>query len=167
MWLLGPRGTAYLYVAPSRLDELSPLSAGWKSPAAPYDGYYGPPLDLAPRASRLDVSLAWLDWVGAAPGLELLLERGIEHVERRDLELAAAFRAGLARIGLEPSVPAAESSQIVGVRIPDPEGVRRALERERVVAAVRGGYLRVSFHAFNDESDVAAALGALAAAPVT
>jgi selenocysteine lyase/cysteine desulfurase len=30
-----------------------------------------------------------------------------------------------------------------------------------VLAAVRGGFLRLGFHAFNDESDVSAALDAL------
>jgi selenocysteine lyase/cysteine desulfurase len=161
-WLLGPRGTAYLVVAPERLEELSPLSAGWKTPGDPYRDYYGPPLELAPRASRLDVSLAWLDWVGAAPGIELLLDVGIERVEARDLELAGAFRAGLGSAGLEPLFGPEESSQIVGLRVPDPDGVRAALEREGVVAAVRGGYLRVSFHCFNDEGDVERALRALA-----
>jgi selenocysteine lyase/cysteine desulfurase len=160
-WLLGPRGTAYLYVAPHRLDELTPFAAGWKSPDDPYADYYGPPLDLAPRASRLDVSLAWLDWVGAAPGIELLLGLGIERVERRALALADAFRGGLAELGLAPRVPEEEGSHIVGLRVPDPDEVRAALERARVVAAVRGGYLRVSFHAFNDQSDVERALGAL------
>ena len=163
-WLLGPRGTAYLVVAPDRLEELSPLNAGWKTPDDPYLDYYGPPLDLAPRASRLDVSLAWLDWVGAAPGIELLLSLGIERVAARDLELAAAFRAGLAEVGLAPLFPPEESSQIVGLSVPDAERVRAALEREQVVAAVRGGYLRVSFHCFNDESDVERALKALATA---
>jgi len=162
-WLLGPRGTAYLVVAPDRLEELSPLSAGWKTPDDPYRDYYGPPLELAPRASRLDVSLAWLDWVGAAPGIELLLGLGIERVEARDLELAEAFRAGLSDVGLAPLFTPEESSQIIGLRVPDPDGVRAALEREQVVAAVRGGYLRVSFHCFNDESDVERALKALAA----
>jgi selenocysteine lyase/cysteine desulfurase len=160
-WLLGPRGTAYLYVAPHRLEELSPLSAGWKTSSEPYAGYYGPPLDLAPRASRLDVSLAWLDWVGAAPGLELILGTGIERVEAHDLGLAAHFRAGLASLGLESSVQGGEGSQIVGLRLSDPDKVRQALEREQVVAAVRGGYLRVSFHAFNNEDDVERALAAL------
>ena len=163
-WLLGPRGTAYLVVAPERLEELSPLSAGWKSPDDPYRDYYGPPLDLAPRASRLDVSLAWLDWVGAAPGIELLLSLGIERVQARNLELAERFQGGLGNAGLAPLFPREESSQIVGVRVPDPDRVRDALDREEVTAAVRGGYLRISFHCFNDEGDVDRALGALRAA---
>ena len=54
-----------------------------------------------------------------------------------------------------------ESSQIVGLEVPDASGLERALEREQVVAAVRGKYLRVSFHFYNDESDVERCLRAL------
>ena len=65
-------------------------------------------------------------------------------------------------MGLVPLFDEAESSHIVGLEVPDPDGVRRALSERRVVAAVRDRYLRVSFALFNDDSDVAHALGALA-----
>jgi len=51
----------------------------------------------------------------------------------------------------------------VAVVVPDPEELRARLARERIIAAVRGGYLRVGFHGFNDRSDVLAALEALRA----
>jgi selenocysteine lyase/cysteine desulfurase len=65
--------------------------------------------------------------------------------------LANRFRAGL---GLEPS-----NSAIVRV---EAEGAADRLEAAGIRAAVRAGSLRASFHVYNTEADVDAALGALA-----
>ncbi len=160
-WLLCPRGTAFLYVAAERLEETFPLQPSWKTPEEVYARYYGPPFELAKRASRLDVSLPGLVWLGAVPALALLQEVGPAAIEERDLELAARFRAGLRALGLEPLFTESESSPIVALRVRDPKSLCTRLERERIVAAVRGEYLRTSFHFYNDEEDVERALSAL------
>jgi selenocysteine lyase/cysteine desulfurase len=160
-WLLSPRGTAFLYVAPERLAEQVPLQPSWKTPADPYAAYYGPPLERAADASALDVSLAWPVWLGTARALELLLEIGPRAIEERDLELARRFRHGLRAIGLAPLFEEPECSQIVALKVGDPEALEASLARDGVVAAVRGCYLRASFHLFNDEQDVERALAAL------
>lgn len=159
-WLLGPRGAAWVYVRPDRLDETAPLAANWKSVADPYAEYYGGPMVLAPDARRLDTSLAWFPWVGAKAALELLLSYDPAAIEARCLGLARAFREEASALGFA-LVPEEAPSHIVGVRVPDPEGLRRRLAARNVIAAVRGGFLRIGFHAFNDESDLAAALAAL------
>lgn len=160
-WLLTPRGAAFLYVAAHRWEEVLPLCPGWKTPADPHADYYGPPLDLAPRASRYDLSLAWHAWLGADEALRLILDVGAERIEARDLELAGRLWQGLQSLGLHRPYPAQECSQVVAVRVPDPEAVRTELERARVTAAVRGGNLRFSPHFFNDQADVERAIGAL------
>jgi selenocysteine lyase/cysteine desulfurase len=160
-WLLSPRGAAFLYVDPARQSELHPLQPSWKTPADPHAAYYGPPFEQAAAASRLDGSLAWPVWPGTARALELIRSIGIEAIERRDLELSRLFREGLREIGLRPLFGDDESSQVVGLEVPDASNLERALEREQIVAAVRGKYLRVSFHFYNDESDVERCLRAL------
>jgi len=47
------------------------------------------------------------------------------------------------------------------LRLEDTERVEAELKRQEVRVAVRDGYLRASFHFFNDESDVERALTAL------
>jgi hypothetical protein len=81
-------------------------------------------------------------------------------VERRCLELAGAFREEAQRRGFS-LVPEEAPTQVVGVRVPDPIGVRKRLLHRKVIAAVRSDLLRLGFHAYNDESDVASALDAL------
>ncbi len=159
-WLLGPRGAAWLYVRPDHVARTSPLAPSWKSVPNPYADYYGGPYELAPDARRLDASLAWFPWVGARAALELILSLDAEAVETRCLQLAASFRERARERGFRLT-PEEVPSQIVGLLVEDPEGLRDRLARQRVVAAVRGGFLRVGFHAFNDEGDLSAALTAL------
>ena len=81
-WLLSPRGTAYMAVAPERLAEIVPTAAGWYAGEDVHASYFGGPLRLAADARRLDTSPAWHSWVGAAPALALLEEIGVERDPR-------------------------------------------------------------------------------------
>jgi selenocysteine lyase/cysteine desulfurase len=162
-WLLGPRGATWLYVKRSLLDEMQPLTPNWKSVADPYDDYYGRPVELAADARKLDASLVWFAWPGARAALELLGRFDARQIEDRCLSLARSFRAEAEEMGLE-CVPQDAPSQTVGIKVEDPEGLERALAERRVVGAVRGGFLRVGFHAYNNADDVEAALAALRSA---
>lgn len=159
-WLLAPRGAAWLYVRRDHVDECRPLTPSWKSPEDPYAEYYGGPLEYAKTARKLDVSLAWFSWPGARAALELLRSLDAAAVEERALSLARAFREGAAEHGYDVCVEEVPS-QIVGMEIPDAEALQGRLRDQRVVAAVRGGFLRMGFHGFNDEGDVERGLAAL------
>ena len=161
-WLLAPRGASWLWVRSERVPELRPLAPSWKSVESPFADFYGGPIEplLASSARRLDASLAWFSWVGARAALSLVTSLDGEAVERRCLGLAAAFRNAAAERGLVPA-PVEIPSQTVALTVPDPEALRAQLSERGIVAAVRGSSLRLGFHAFNDETDVAAALAAL------
>jgi len=149
-WLMCPRGTAFLVLS-ERLDErMTPHQAGWFAANDPLKDQFGPPLRLPDTARRFDTSPAWFSWVGTEPALELLNEIGVEAVHEHDLRLANRFRAGL---GLEPS-----DSAIVSTDFPD---ATEKLARAGIMAAARAGKLRASFHLYNTEADVDAALSAL------
>jgi selenocysteine lyase/cysteine desulfurase len=159
-WLVAPRGASWLWVRSDRRDELRPLAPNWHSMDDPYAEYYGGPLELASDARRFDTSMAWLPWVGARAALDLLARLDADEVEARALALAGDFREGAREAGFR-LVPEEVPSQIVGVSIDDPDAARGRLKDLGVIAAVRGGFLRLGFHAFNDESDVKTALAAL------
>ncbi|HEV2777404.1 MAG TPA: aminotransferase class V-fold PLP-dependent enzyme [Solirubrobacteraceae bacterium] len=150
-WLTCPRGTALMAIDDAWLEDVVPHAAGWYAGADVHSSYFGPPLRLASDARRFDTSPAWFSWVGAQPALELLNRIGVGAVYDHDVALANRFRAGL---GLEPS-----DSAIVSVEI---AGGAEALERAGIVAALRGGRLRASWHLYNTDADVDAALAALA-----
>jgi len=149
-WLLSPRGTAFMTVRPDLLETIVPLAAGWYAGEDPHASYFGPPLRLAKDARRLDVSPAWHCWVGTLPALELVRDVGIAAIHAHDLRLANRFRAG---VGLPPG-----DSAIVSCDLP---GAAEKLAAAGIMAAVRGGRLRTSWHLYNTDDDVDAALRAL------
>lgn len=151
-WLLCPRGTAFFTIRPERRDELVPHAAGWYAGEEVASSYYGGPLRLAADARRFDISPAWLSWVGAAPALALLGAVGTEAIHAHDLRLANRLRAGL---GLPPG-----DSAIVSVSGLAADAAER-LAAAGVMAAGRGGALRLSCHLYTTERDVDRALAAL------
>ena len=140
-------------IGPESLERFVPAAAGWWAGDDPHTSYFGPPLRLASTARRLDNSPAWFSWVGTQPALELVDAIGVEAIHAHDVGLANRFRAGL---GLEPS-----DSAIVSADVP---GAREKLAAAGIVAAERGGRLRASWHVYNTEADVDAALDALVGA---
>jgi selenocysteine lyase/cysteine desulfurase len=149
-WLLGPRGTCFFAISPTA-PALPELAAGWYAGESRWDAIYGPPLRLASDARRYDLSPAWGCWVGHVPALDLLLEVGIDRIHAHDVGLANAFRDGL-------GLPSGHSA-IVSVAAP-PDIASRVAEAG-ITAAVRAGRLRLSFHLYNSEADVEAALRVL------
>lgn len=150
-WLMSPRGTAFLAVSDRLLSAVVPHSAGWYAGEDVHDSYFGPPLRLAASARRFDTSPAWFSWIGTQPALELVETIGVEAIHRHDVGLANRFRAGL-------GLPASHSA-IVSVDVPD---AAARLDRAGIVAAMRGGRLRTSWHVYNTEQDVDRVLEALA-----
>ena len=142
-WLASPRGSAFLALSDRMLERALPHNAGWYAGADVHKSYFGPPLRLATTARRFDLSPAWFSWIATAPALELIEQIGVQRIHQHDLALANRFRAG---IGLEPG-----DSAIVCADLP---GAAERLARANIIAAVRGGRLRTSWHVYNTEADV-------------
>jgi selenocysteine lyase/cysteine desulfurase len=150
-WLLGPRGTCFFAVRPDLADALVPHSAGWYAGDDPWDSIYGGPLRLAPDARRFDVSPAWHCWVGQAASLDLLTEVGPGTLHGHAVGLADRFRAGI-------GAPPGDSAIVSLVAAP---GTAEAMADAGVVASVRAGRLRLSFHVNNTDDDVDRAVAVL------
>ena len=149
-WLMSPRGSAFLTISDRLLERVVPHSAGWYAGEDVHGSYFGPPLRLASSARKLDLSPAWFSWVGTAPALELVEQIGVCAIHDHNLALSNRFRAGL---GLEPS-----NSAIVSAELP---GAAERLQNAGIIAAMRGGRLRTSWHVYNSEDDVDQVLDAL------
>ena len=151
-WLCAPRGAAFATVRPDGLDLVRPVFAGWYAGADVYGSLYGTAMHLADDARRLDVSPAWLAWVGAVPALGLFADLDLDQVRRHDVALADDLRAAL---GLAPAGTAI-------VALPDPDGAAAAaLAGAGIRASARAGGVRLAFHLWNDGDDVARVLRTL------
>jgi len=147
-WLLCPRGTAFMILGTDH-SWLRPVLAGWYAGNDPWQSTYGTPLRLAESARRFDVSPAWLSWIGAVPALEILADTGVARIHRHNVALAASVER---QLDLSPSgsailtVPLADTSPLTG---------------RGIAAAMRASSVRVGFHLYNDQSDVAALVAAV------
>jgi cysteine desulfurase / selenocysteine lyase len=103
-WLLGPLGTAILYVRQEHYDRFHPPLVGWHSASSP-NFIAQESLTFQRDARRYEPgSLNLVGIVGLKAALQLILECGIEAVEARVLALArraisCAAKAGLAVVG--------------------------------------------------------------------
>jgi selenocysteine lyase/cysteine desulfurase len=149
-WLLSPRGSAFMAVRRERVGELRPNAAGWYAGDDVWSSIYGAPLRLATTARRLDVSPAWLSWVGTLPSLELIERVGVAAIREHDVGLANRLRAGL---GMPP-----DGSAIVRVERP---GAAERLAAAGIRASVRAGAARLAFHIHNTTADADRAVAAL------
>ena len=149
-WLCAPRGTAFLTVRAGLDDTLTPLAAGWYSADDVWSSCYAGHTPLAAGAGRFDLSPAWPLLAGTEAALRGFASLDPAEVHAYDLSLADAARTVL-------GLPAGDSAIVTWA---DPTGSDLAqLTAAGISASGRAGNARVSFHLWNDLSDVAA-LGA-------
>jgi len=157
-WLLGPEGIGLLYVSDRIVERLRPTRSGWRSMRDQL-GWTEFRVDFNEGAKRFEsgtLNAYGITALGAS--LEILLEAGMDEVERRVLSLADRAAAGLAERGWQviSSRAGGETSGIVTAVHPDhdaDETVRKLTGRGVIVAA-RAGRFRVSSHFYNTVEEV-------------
>jgi selenocysteine lyase/cysteine desulfurase len=149
-WLLAPRGAAWMAVRPDALELTKSISANWYAGDDPWQTIYGLPLRLAPDARRLDLSPVWFAQVGAAASVPWLAELDAAKVYEHCVRLA---NATLTSLDLPPT-----GSAIISLDLP---GAAERLAGAGVRASVRAGRVRLAFHLYNTDEDVALVVGAL------
>jgi selenocysteine lyase/cysteine desulfurase len=150
-WLLSPRGSAFMAVRSDRLQSIVPLHAGWWATDDPNNNLFGLPNRISQKtARRIDSSPAWFSWVGTDAALSAIAKIGVDVIEAHDMRLARRF---CAKMDLpEPASPIVYVTSSNSLERLSAKGIR---------ASVRAGRTRLSFHIYNSEADVDAAVAAL------
>jgi selenocysteine lyase/cysteine desulfurase len=169
-WLLGPEGAGLLFVRRQHLPRLRPLGVGWNSVVQAHD-FSQIDLRLRTDAARyeggsrnmvghlaLGASLRLLTSLGLGPDTSALADRVLaltDYAARRLEAMGGEIKSCR-------EVP--HRSGILAFALPgrDPVQLRRRCLQAGVVLSVRSGRLRISPHAYNDESDVDRLVEALA-----
>ncbi len=151
-WLCSPRGVAFLTVSERFQTELAPLHAGWYAGDDVWGSCYGPNMTLATDARAFDVSPAWPTWAGAEPAIEMFAKLDISEVWRHAVTLGNSLCES---IGIEPQ------QQAIVTWIDSDAADLAQLVAHGIVASGRAGRIRVAFHLWNTEADVAAVVTAL------
>lgn len=160
-WLLCPAGIGFAYIRPDVREWLEPALYSWRSHKdwrRVNALHHGPP-DLPSDAQRYEGGLQNFSGIYAMGAvLEMMMNLGLDEIEKRVLWLAAKGQDALRRTGAElPSyrLPFYDSP-ILAAAFPGEDVSRLAtrLRERRVVVSARHGYLRVSPHFFNNEQDL-------------
>ena len=167
-WMLGPEGNGVLYVRRAWLDQVEPVEFGWTN-AAGYADYSS--RDMTPRADAGRYECGTLNTIGCfglRASLELLLEVGVPQIERAVTHLADLLDSGVRAKGYEVMVERTPQacSGIVSFRHPtvDSRAIVSDLKRNRVTAAPRQGWVRMSPHFYNSPESIQRVLDLLPSA---
>jgi selenocysteine lyase/cysteine desulfurase len=157
-WMLGPEGAGIAYIRRDRLPLLRATGVGWNSMVQGGD-FSRIEVNLKPTASRFEGgSLNMAGMIALGASLRLLESLGVEAIAAAILEITDLTCQRLADIGARVISPREgdQRSGIVSFELPgaDAATVRKRCLKKDVVLACRGGRLRISPHAYNDEKDV-------------
>ena len=164
-WLLGPEGAGVFFTRREHLELLRPLGVGWNSVVHAHD-FSRIELKLKPSAERYEGgSQNMVGLIGLRSSMDLLVRLGAAAISQRIFEITDLACERLRQIGavLHSDRSPLHKSGIVALDLPgrDLTAVREECLRRGVVLSFRGGRLRISPHAYNNESDIERLIDAL------
>ena len=162
-WMLGPEGAGMAYLRKDRLEDLRPHGVGWGSVVGAHNfgvidfrlkedatRYEGGTANMA-GLQALGASLAWFAEQDAGHRLASILQITDYLCER----LASIDVDVLTHRAIEPDGHDPCSGIVTALpRHESPEALRKRCLEANVVVSCRGGGLRMSLHAYNNEEDV-------------
>jgi cysteine desulfurase / selenocysteine lyase len=157
-WLLSPWGSGFVYVRRELVRELTPAITGWMAFEGTDDfsrlTEYNDSLRGDARRFEM-ITLPYQDFAGMNSSLGLLLDLGVERIQRHLQSLHEPVLDWAARSGARVVSPTGERGS--GIICIAPENVGeafRALKAARVVCSLREGAIRLSPHAYSSVADM-------------
>lgn len=167
--MLGPEGAGIAYVSAACMDQLRPLNVGWNSVAHSQD-FSHIELKFKETAERYEGgTLNMGGFIALGASLRLLYDLGTENIAATILDFTDHLAELLQQRGAEIASPwqREQRSGIVSCEFPDrdPLAIRKHCLEHGVAMNCRGGRLRISAHAYNDQQDLERLASALDALP--
>lgn len=155
-WLLSTEGAGCLYISRERLEDVRPVMAGWRGMVDAHN-FLDYRFEFLPTAARFEMgSLNMAGIYALRASISMLLEAGIENVEREILSLTDYLIEGLVERGY-PVVSSRKPEERSGIVVfrtgEDPREVVEKLRRERIITTPRGKGVRLSPHCYNTKEE--------------
>jgi len=164
-WQLGPEGAGIAYIRREHLPRLRPFGVGWHSVVHSQD-FSQIELRLKESASRYEGgSHNMAGFLALGASLRLLGSLGIENIAATILDFTERACGALEQLGATvlSTRKDGKRSGIVAFDLPgrDAMELRKHCLAQGVVLSCRGGHLRISPHAYNNEEDLERLVDAL------
>ncbi len=160
-WLLGANQAGYFYVKKEHIEEFEPPFAGYHGVDS---GSHDQPYWNVSNLAYVEDILKFMDtnpsdflYYISSRGMELILEYGIENVEKRILKLTDYLVQELQNLGDYEFISPLEKehrSGVVNIRLPDNIELVKKLKNENIIISSRYGGIRISPHFYNTEEDI-------------
>jgi selenocysteine lyase/cysteine desulfurase len=163
-WLLGgswAMSAGFMYIKGEHVDRFQPayVSGGTMTRTQVQDSVEGyARYEFTPRKGieRFEIyPRTELSYVAVENSMKLLLDLGMDSIERQVKKLDTKLVNGLLESGFELQTPVEESRRIfVNVKLPDPGTAVKKLAERGVAVSNRVGGVRISPHFYNTEEEV-------------
>jgi len=164
-YLLASAGIGFLYVRRDLIERFEPTVTGWFGRVNPF-AFRIDALDWPAGANRFETGTPPVpNAYTALAALDLLDRIGSDVVGRQVEHLVERYASAARDAGFVVRTPADRDRRgpLVVVQSVDATALVSKLAARGVIASCRGNGLRVSFHAYNNDADVDAVIGALTA----
>ncbi|MCA9215646.1 MAG: aminotransferase class V-fold PLP-dependent enzyme [Planctomycetales bacterium] len=161
-WMLGPEGAGVFYARAEHLNLLRPIGVGWNSAKSPFD-FGKETFELKETADRYEGgTLNSGGFLALGRSIDLLQQFGagsdVSAVGERVIAIAdyAVEKLLAADCHILSPRDAKHKSGIVTFAVVDenPETIRSQCRAAGVIVSSRGGGVRISPHAYNNEADI-------------
>jgi selenocysteine lyase/cysteine desulfurase len=163
-YMLGIPGIAFLYARDGVVDELPPSMTGWFGREDPF--LFDPRhLDHPVHARRFEAGTPSIPSAyGAVAGMRMLGQLDLHRVREHVTELTRSLQDQLAAAGevtRSPKDDALRGPQVALYDV-DPHALDAFLKSRSIIGSPRGEVVRLSFHFYNDQTDVDRVVRAIA-----
>ncbi|MDH7564276.1 MAG: aminotransferase class V-fold PLP-dependent enzyme [Candidatus Bathyarchaeota archaeon] len=160
-WLMGPSGAGYLYVRRELIEKFEPPFVGWASvkpevfETTDFWDIWKP--QYSETASRFEAgSPSIISFLGARAAIKLLLDVGVDRIEKRILALTDYLIDELKNAGFKLQTPEDRVCRggIVNFKVKNPQKMQEQLAEKGIIVTARANGIRVSPHFYNTEEEI-------------
>jgi len=157
-WLLGPYGLGYLYAAPKWRENGIPLEYSWlaKQGSEDFTNLVNYRNEYRPGARRFDMG-EYSSFIHIPMGIQAVkqvLNWGVDNIRTQLRDLTQHIEKQANAVGI--SYPIEHADHLIGLEFQGtiPEGIKEALEKERIYVSFRGNSIRVAPYLFTTKEHI-------------
>jgi selenocysteine lyase/cysteine desulfurase len=155
-WLMGTMGAGFMYIAPYLFDRLRPIFSGWLAVEKAWD-FFDYRQDFLPDSRRFEYATAnFLGITALNASVELLMEAGIEKIEKHLLKLGLEMVTAFEEMGFkfQNTLDPKYWSGIFSFSGEDMEELFQLLLKQQIICSLRNGNLRIAPHFYNSMEEI-------------